>query len=68
MNTLTTEHILFFSAGFLVASIISGLCIYALINQHLNDLMEVKEAGRKQGYAEGTQRRCLTAFAPTETP
>lgn len=53
-----------FAAGFLTASLLAAIYVFRLSNQHLADLHEVKEAGRLRGYAEGYQRRALSAFAP----
>jgi hypothetical protein len=54
-----------FLAGFLSASAVSAFYIYQMAKRHLTDLEKVKEAGRKRGYAEGYQRKALSAFAPT---
>jgi len=56
---------LIFAAGFLTASLLSAAYIFHLCNQHIADLHDVKEAGRKRGYAEGYQRKALSAYAPT---
>ena len=59
------SDILTFAAGFLTASLLAAIYIFRLNNQQLADLHEVKEAGRKRGYAEGYQRKALSAYAPT---
>lgn len=59
-----SANTLYFLAGFLSASTAAAFYIYHLANQHLNDLEKVKEAGHKRGYAEGYQRKALSAFAP----
>lgn len=55
-----------FLAGFLSASAVAALYIYHQAKDHLTALEKVKEAGRLRGYAEGYQRRALSAFAPTD--
>jgi len=55
-----------FFAGFVSASAAAAFYIHQMAKQHLKDLEDIKESGRKRGYAEGYQRRALSAFAPTD--
>jgi hypothetical protein len=55
-----------FLAGFAVASALAAIYIYLQAKDHLTALEKVKEAGRLRGYAEGYQRKALSAFAPMD--